>query len=296
MSAPAAPAAREDAGLALALRLLLLALLLDAGAFWFVRLPVVTAAALGLLLPGLLRARGLWALLALLTAWPLVWNWPFSDNHDYLRVFACVAAAAALGAARPAATLATSARWLLGLTFLFATLWKLGSPDYLDGRFFRVTLLSDPRFENLAVVLGDTTWRAWEATESALRAAAAGRESLGEAGAPEPASLRRAAGVLTVWTVALEALVAAAFLWPRGRGLSRVRDPILLLFGATTFAFATVRGFGWLLAALGVAQSGPERRGTRLAYVALFFLIEIYRSVPWSEALVRQLGRTGAGP
>lgn len=291
----AAPPPRTDA-LALPLRLLLLALLLDAGAWWFVRVPVATLAALGLLLPGLLRARVLWALLAVGVAWPLAWNWPFSDNHDYLRVLACIAVLAALGARQPPATLATSARLLVGLTFLFATLWKLVlSPDYLDGRFFRVTLLSDPRFENLAVLLGGISWPAWEAGEAALRAAAAGREGLAEAGFAEPAALRRLALLLTVWTGALEAAVAAAFLWPAGRGLSRGRDALLLFFGATTFAFATVRGFGWLLAALGVAQTGPERRRTRLAYVALFLLIEVYRSVPWSEALVRAAGRTG-GP
>jgi hypothetical protein len=282
--------------LALPLRLLLLALLLDAGAWWFVRVPVATLAALGLLLPGLLRARALWAALAVGVAWPLAWNWPFSDNHDYLRVLACIAVLAALGARRPAATLATSARLLVGLTFLFATLWKLAlSPDYLDGRFFRVTVLSDPRFENLAVLVGGISWPAWEAGESALRAAAAGRAGLAEAGFAEPAALRRLALLLTVWTGAIEAAVAAAFLWPAGRGFSRGRDALLLLFGATTFAFATVRGFGWLLAALGVAQTGPERRRTRLAYVALFVLIEVYRSVPWSEALVRAAGRTG-GP
>ena len=43
----------------------------------------------------------------------------------------------------------------VGLTFLFATLWKLAlSPDFVDGRFFRVTLLTDARFENLAVLAG----------------------------------------------------------------------------------------------------------------------------------------------
>lgn len=292
MSAPRWRAGVES--LELPLRVALLALLLDASMYWFVRLPVAFAAALGLLLPGLLRARGLWAALLVLVAWPLLWNWPFSDNHDYLRALWCVAVLASLGAARPAPTLAASARWLLGLTFLFATLWKVAlSPDYWDGTFFRVTLLTDTRFENLAVLAGGTTWEAWEAADAALRGAVAGRGSLEEAGFQEPPGVRRLAGVLTVWTGVVEALLAAAFLWPRGRGLSRLRDPLLLVFALTTFAFATVRGFGWLLASLGVAQVEAARWRTRLAYVGLFFVIEIYRSVPWSEALVEWLGRTG---
>lgn len=298
MSAAVGSPARAPAEpLALPLRVLLLALLLDAGSWWYVRVPVAAAAALGLLLPGLLTRRALWAALALGVAWPLAWNWPFSDNHDYLRAFACVAVLASLGAADPRATLATSARWLVGLTFLFATLWKLAlSPDYLDGRFFRVTLLADVRFENLAVLLGGLTWEGWEAGAGALRAAAAGRRTLAEAGFAEPDALRRLAWALTLWTGLLEAAIAAAFLGPRGRGLSRLRDPLLLLFGATTFAFATVRGFGWLLAALGAAQTDADRRRTRLAYVGLFVLVELYRSVPWSGALVQALGRTGAAP
>ncbi|MDX1649269.1 MAG: hypothetical protein R3263_05380 [Myxococcota bacterium] len=293
--AVAAPARAPEEPLALPLRVLLLALLLDAGSWWYVRVPVATAAALGLLLPGLLTSRALWAALAALVAWPLAWNWPFSDNHDYLRAFACVAVVASLGAGAPRATLATSARWLLGLTFLFATLWKVAlSPDYLDGRFFRVTLLTDVRFENLAVLLGGLTWQGWEAGADALRAAAAGRATPGASGPVEPEALRRLAWGLTLWTGLLEAAIAVTFLAPRGRALARLRDPLLLVFGATTFAFATVRGFGWLLAALGAAQTEPERRRTRLAYVGLFVLVEVYRSVPWSGALVQALGRTGA--
>ena len=71
---------------------------------------------------------------------------------------------------------------------------------------------------------------------------------------------------------------------------ARWRDAALLLFACTTFAFATVRGFGWLLMALGVAQSEPDRRPVWVGYVAVFFLIEIYRSVPWSSALAGWLG------
>ena len=55
----------------------------------------------------------------------------------------------------PATTLATSSRWLLGAAFAMAVLWKaVLSPDYVDGRFFRVTLLTDERFADAALLFG----------------------------------------------------------------------------------------------------------------------------------------------
>jgi len=56
-----------------------------------------------------------------------------------------------------------------------------------------------------------------------------------------------------------------------------LRDPCLLLFLATTYAVATVVGFGWVLAGMGLAQSA-----SRLPYVAVLLLIEAY-TAPWSS-------------
>jgi hypothetical protein len=276
--------------LALPLRVGLLVLLLDASLFWFERVPVTLLAATGLLLPGALRARSLWAALLLLTTWPLFWNWPFSDNHDYLRALFCLAVWGALCSRDPVRTLAVSARALVGLTFLFATLWKVVlSPEFIDATFFRVSLLTDTRFQSLAVLAGGMTREAWEANDLVLGAYLSG-EGAWE-GFSEPAALRRLALALTVFTAGIEGLIALAFLWPGRRGPARAADALLLLFAVTTFAFATVRGFGWLLAALGLAQCGPARRRTRLAYVAALLLLEVYHHVPWSRLLVEALGR-----
>jgi hypothetical protein len=272
----------------LALRVLLLVLLLDAPLFWFQRVPLQIAAGLGLLLPALARDARYWAGLTLLTAWPLLWNWPFSDNHDYLRALAALAVTLALGARDAPAALRTSARLLLGGTFLFATLWKLVlSPDFVDGTFFRVTLLADPRFHDLAVLAGGVSWETLDAFDAALREFLAGRPEGWPGAFVEPAGLRPLALALTLFTGASEAAIAAAFLWPR---LGRFRNVLLIAFGASTFAFATVRGFGWLLMALGFAQCAPDERRARIGYVVTLFGIEVYRSVPWSRMLIDALG------
>jgi hypothetical protein len=278
-------------GLDLPLRLTLLALALDPPILWFERLPVLALAGLGLLVPAALRARSLWAGLAALCVWPLVWNWPFSDNHDYLTALWCVAALCALLSADPPGALAHHARRLLGLTFLFAALWKLAlSPDFMDGRFFRITLLTDARFENLAVLAGGMSWDDWERNDLAVDALLAEEAPWEGGGLVEPPALRRLATALTLFTGASEAALAAAFLWPAGGRLSRWRHALLLGFAAATFSFATVRGFGWLLMALGLAQCEPDARRTRAAYLAVFALIGLYRSVPWSRALIDWLG------
>jgi hypothetical protein len=272
----------------LALRVLLLVLLLDASLFWFQRLPLQIACGLGLLLPALVRDARVWAGITLLTVWPLFWNWPFSDNHDYLRAFAALSVTLALGARDPAGALRTSARLLVGGTFLFATLWKLAlSPDFVTGTFFRVTLLADPRFHDLAVLAGGASWETLDAFDAALREFLAGRTEGWPGAFVEPGALRRLALALTLFTGASEAAIAAAFLWPR---LGRFRNVLLIAFGASTFAFATVRGFGWLLMALGLAQCEAHERRARIGYVVTVFLIEIYRSVPWSRMLIDALG------
>jgi hypothetical protein len=271
----------------LVLRVLLLVLLFDEPWFWFQRVPLKVVCGVALLFPAVMRDARCWAALTVLTGWPLLWNWPFSDNHDYLRCFTALAFALALTTPAPERALRISARGLVAGTFFFATLWKVVlSPDWLDGTFFRVTLLSDPRFHDLAVLAGGASWQTLEAFDDALTAFLA--NGSGWPGAfVEPAALAPLALALTAYTAVIEAAITAAFLWPR---LARWRNPLLIAFGATTFAFATVRGFGFLLMTLGLAQCEDGERRARIGYVTTLFAIEAYRSVPWTRMLIDGLG------
>ena len=243
-------------------------------------------AAAGLLVPRFCHDRRLWWLLAALAGTRVLVDWPLPDNHAYLLGYWLFAIALALGAGGPARTLATSARLLVGLAFAFASVWKLGlSADYLDGRFFRVALLTDPRFEDLARLVGGLSAESLAGLRELLIQHVDGVPVSGTLVPHEPARLASFARGLTLWTALLETAVAAAFLWPRGRGPSRVRDALLLLFCATTYAIATVEGFAWLLLAMGVAQC--ERDATRIAYLGVFALVLVYREVPWLTLLLR---------
>ncbi len=277
----AAPGLLASDPLQLAARLALLALVLDPGLRWWERIPVLVLAGLGWLSPALATRALLWLLIAAALAAALIANWPLSDNHAYLWAFTSLALAGAAVAVHPTAALARQARLLIGITFFFATLWKgVLSPDFVDGSFFRVTLLTDSRFEEVARLLGGVDTAGFEAFERARELSAQG-VAWAQAGFAEPPALRRVAAALTFFTLAIEGALAVAFLWP-GSGPRRqtVRDLLLLGFCLTTFVVARVAGFGRLLVVLGVAQCPPEGRRTRIAYVAAFFWILAMRSVP----------------
>ena len=122
---------------------------------WWIAPFVLAAACLSLLSRTVRRAPVTWILVAMLVAVRIVVVWPLSDNHIYLLAYWCLAMGLALSSATPAATLSAGSRWLVGAAFAMAVVWKAAlSPDYVDGRFFRVTLLTDERFADASLVFG----------------------------------------------------------------------------------------------------------------------------------------------
>jgi len=270
----------EADGVNLALRLTLLTLLLRPVGTGFVRLLSLGLAGGGLLLPSQLRRPGLWTALTVVTGLRVALDWSLADNHAYLLCYWCFAVSLALTSQDVAGCLASNGRLLIGWAFAFAVVWKLFlSPDYLDGRFFRVIMLSDNRFADFVQLLGGLS----PDLLADLRSFVHGQWPETLAPPQEPARFLRLAQAATVWTVLIEGAVALAFLWPVRRGLSRLRDTFLLCFCATTYTMVTVEGFGWLLISLGVAQCEPRRKRTRLSYLATFGLILFCREVPWLQ-------------
>jgi hypothetical protein len=131
--------------LELALRLTAIALLLRPMGGWFVRPVILAAAVLVLATPRALRMPALWLGVSIAIAFRIAADWPLADNHIYLLAYWCLAIALSLHSKDAHHTLAFNSRALIGLAFAFAVLWKgVLSPDFLDGRFFRVTLQTDP--------------------------------------------------------------------------------------------------------------------------------------------------------
>jgi hypothetical protein len=267
-----------------ALRLTAIALLLRPMGSWVVRPAILAAAVLVLIFPRLLRSPLVWGALALFTAIRIGEDWPLADNHIYLLGYWLLAAALALRASDPSETLAFTSRWLVGMAFAFAVLWKaVLSPDFLDGRFFRVTLLTDPRFGAVAQLFGGLTREELQANRDALALLPDGAELLDPPVVQEPARLRALARVSTFGILALEAAVALFMLAPAARISVWGRHAGLLLFCGVTYAFAPVAGFGWLLLVMGLAQLEPRRIWLGRAYVATFVAVLFYDELPWAE-------------
>lgn len=275
----------------LALRLTLLDLLLQPVGGPTLRAPILALAGLGLLLPGVHRQPALWLALAGLTGLRVALAWPLADNHAYLLSYWCLAVFLALLRSDAENRLAANARGLIGLVFALAFVWKLAlSPDYLDQSFFRVTLIVDDRFEGLLRLLADMPAGLIEQNRQLLTAHLDGPAAVGAPGMLLGPRFLALAAFATWWTLAIEAALALAFLWPGERGPARTRHAVLLLFCVTTYAVAPVAGFGWLLLAMGTAQCAQRQR-LRLLYLAAFAILLVYRELAWATLLADQLGR-----
>ncbi len=257
------------------------------GGPWWVRLGLVLLGAIALLSPGRLGRHWLWWSFAGLLGLRLVADWPLPDNHLYLEAYWALAVALALGAAEPAAVLRRSARWLVGGAFAFALLWKaVLSPDFRDGRFFRVTLLQDSRMTHALRLVGlDQATIA--ANRAALRPWPAGVEPVDPVRVVEPPVLRRLATLLT-WCggIGLEALIAVAFLLPLSGAAAFARPLLLLVFCVAVYALAPVSGFAWLLLLMSLASLPPGvSRHWRPVHAAVAALVLLWAELPWSRLL-----------
>jgi hypothetical protein len=280
------PAGDDDGVADIVLTLTAIILLLRPLDVWWLAPFALAIACLSLAVRAIRRSPLTWIVVAALVAARVVVVWPLADNHIYLLAYWCLAIGLALSGAASAATLSRSSRWLIGASFAMAVLWKaVLSPDYTDGRFFRVTLLTDERFADAALVFGGLSRDQMATNRTFLEPLPEGAELLDPPPFIEPPRLRAFAATATWGGLLLETLVALAFLLPvRGR-LELSRHAALLAFCGATYALAPVAGFGWLLATMGLAHCRPSQRGLRGAYLAVFVLILLYTEFPWTAVL-----------
>lgn len=268
----------------LALRLTLITFLLKPiGGAWIVPW-VLSLTVAALLVPALARSVWAWGGFTVLATTRILLDWPLPDNHAYLLVYWCFAISLGLASNTLASVLRWNGRYLIGATFAFAVLWKLGfSYDFVDGTFFRVTLLTDARFEHFVQLAGGLDAETLETLRAFVLQHTDTRLEL----APVfPTRFWTLGALLTVFTLLAEGAVALTFLWPGTHGPARWRDAALLFFCTTVYAVATVAGFGWLLLTMGLAQSDPERPHLRILYLGAFLMILLYREVAWVRILL----------
>jgi hypothetical protein len=261
----------------LVLRLTTLLLLLYGSSSITLDVPLRIVCGLMLLSPALLTNQLVWLFICGIVWWVNGFDWLWIDNHKILMSYWCLVCALGISAKDPNNVLSWNGRLLIGLTFLFATGWKILAGEYWNGAFLHYTFLTDPRLEAIAIwvgrlnpdVLPQNRWL--ELTLKLIPQASASVTLMSSS------LLQLFAWVSSYWTLLIEASVAVAFLVPGVRWLARWRDLLLLLFIATTYFILPVLGFAYILIIMGLAQCPTRQVKIRSAYLSLFALLQFSR-------------------
>lgn len=240
---------------------------------------LVPLLAAGILWQRLARRPAFWFGIVLGIALQISSYWHRMDNHQWLIGYWCLALGFAMASSDAEATAARAARLLIGTCFAVATFWKIASPDFLSGAFFRVALLDDPRFGPVARLAAGLDQGVIAAFRTVAERATDGPVPGAAVALVDSARLAACARFLALWTLVIEGSIALTFLWPEGRGPSRLRHWTLLAFVASTYPIASVTGFGSVLLAMGLAQAGNATLRVRVLYVALLVLLPVVDNV-----------------
>jgi len=210
----------------------------------------------------LLLSPWLWGSLFVIVGLRQLATWHTIDDHTIVMTYWCAAMALGLTATETGRTLAASARLLIGTLFAFAAGWKLLSGQFIDGTFFRYSLLFDERFETVARVVGGTSDAVRDQNiDDVTRLVSNGTSAVEAAEGPRNESVALA---FTWWGVMIETAVAVTFLIPLREPWAWLRHATLVAFAATTYLIVPVGGFGTLLLILASAMVTTDR--ARLAY------------------------------
>lgn len=266
----------------LALRLTLLLLLLrgfSTGDLQNVLLSLLCG--LMLISNALFTSRIAWFGIFVTLAITLTSRWQTIDNHKYLIAYWCLACMLTVNLADRDEVLGWNARILIGLVFLFSTIWKLLAGEYLDGSFLHATFLLDRRFEFPAKVLAGLSQDLMrENRQMMLGSLMVSPETGTKFVLNTNQGMRFWTLVGSYWILAIEGSIGLAFLLPRPRVWARLRNPLLMVFILTTYIVVPVPYFATLLAIMGFAQCPSGRDRPRLLYLALAVGMQLTQLMP----------------
>ena len=263
----------------LVLRLTTILLLLHGIDHWtWTMLPEKLLALAMMVYPRLVRNRWAWLGMALCLVFNNLWHWSRLVNHEYIYTYWVLVCAIAVWSATPKQVLAWNARWLIGICFFFATLWKLIGGEYLDGSFLHLTFLLDSRLAMGAVLFGGLDLATLAENRQLFETMQASAAVLEPQQLATTNRMAIASLILSYWTILIEGLVAVSFLFTVPRWLYRRRDWLLFIFVTTTYAVIPVLGFGALLMVMGLIQAKGSL--IKRLYLGLLILMPIWMPLP----------------
>lgn len=230
--------------------------------------------------PKIRTSPWLWLGAAAVLTVALLPRWDRIDDHVWLAVYWTLALGLALTTARPERVLRLSGRLLLGLVFLLAFCWKIGTPEFRDTTFFQYSLLEDSRFEFVATGVIGVSDEAMDQNASATESLADDPHEGATVHLREVPSVGPVARVFTYWGILIEGLLALTWLAPLPLRARWVRHACLLAFFVTTYLVVPVGGFAVMLVTLALTQTGdPPDRSWRTPYLAAYLLLLAYGPV-----------------
>lgn len=246
----------------------------------YISFPLSLIAIAGIIFPFLRQNRKIWIVASALIFFGNFMNWHVADNHKFLLGYWCLAILFSLYTTQPAQSLEKIARWMIALVFLFAVTQKTLSGDYLSSSFFYYEMLFDRRFNNLAQYVGGITDEIKELNQSARRALVNYDSILTSVQLRSAGNINILAKFVTWWNYLIQIMIGLVFLLPGNYTLSKYKDTFLLLFLFTTYLFAPVIGFGWVLAIMGIAQLKQDAVNRLFLYLLAFITLQAYK-IPW---------------
>ncbi|ELR99476.1 hypothetical protein [Gloeocapsa sp. PCC 73106] len=259
----------------LVLRFTALLLLLYGSSTVVLDVPLSILSGLMLLSPVFLTSQVLWVIICALLWWINATDWLWIDNHKILITYWGLVCALAVSAKDADEVLAWNGRLLIGLTFLFATIWKVLAGEYWDGSFLHYTFMLDPRVESVAMFIGGLSRETLVQNRLLEVSLQEFPKKIGQITLFTSTRLQWFALAASYWTLLIEASVAIAFLLPSF--FSRYRDWLLIVFIATTYFLLPVLGFAYVLMIMGFAQCHPQNTGIRVTYICLFAFLQLAR-------------------
>lgn len=213
-----------------------------------------------------------WFVITILLAFIYLPEWYSIDNHEYLIIYWSLALAVALYSPTPKETLQKTATLLLGLCFLFATFWKVITPEFMNGSFFQFLLAGgDYRFDEFSLLISGIDTDMIRGNRSIFHSLKEGNffDSILQLELPENMYLK--AITLTWWTILLEGTIAILFLMNIKKPFSYAKHGALILFITTTYPVANVIAFGFLLICIGISQAYIKK--IKFLYLVTFLFL-----------------------
>ncbi len=227
---------------------------------------------LALFFPKLGQHRDFWLALTSLQSFAIFYTWGSSDNHKYLIAYWFFTLYLALLSSKGNKDFfkdfcASSARYLIAGAMLFAALAKIIHPEYVNGDFFRVTLLTDGRFQVFTSLLTDLDKSILEENYSTMKLMR--NSAISEMSLQGLKEVNFWALFLTWWTILIEVIIGLLFLWNKKPLWGHL---FLITFMITTYSVATVTGFSLILCCLAYAHCQSQTLPRKIAlFYPIFF-------------------------